>query len=44
VLIATPEIKSFKIKSEYDFIAIGCDGIFDKLSSKEVIKYIWKSA
>ncbi len=44
VLIAVPEIKSFKIKEEYDFIVIGCDGIFDKLSSKEVIKYIWRSS
>jgi len=40
VLIATPEIKSFKIKKDYDFIALGCDGIFDKLSSKEVIKHV----
>lgn len=40
MLIAIPEIKSFKIKKEYDFVAIGCDGIFDKLTSKDVIKQI----
>lgn len=37
VVIATPEIKSFKITSEYDFIVLGCDGIFDKLSNKDAI-------
>ena len=33
VVIATPEIKVFKVEDNYDFIVIGCDGIFDKLSN-----------
>lgn len=37
VLIATPEIKAFKIKKEQDFVLLGCDGIFDRLSNKECI-------
>lgn len=37
VLIATPEIKAFKIKSEHDFIVLGCDGIFDRLSNRESV-------
>lgn len=37
VVIATAEIKSFKITSEHDFIVLGCDGIFDKLSNKDTI-------
>jgi protein phosphatase PTC2/3 len=38
VVIATPEIKSFKIlPTEHDFIVIGCDGIFDKMNNKETI-------
>jgi protein phosphatase 2C family protein 2/3 len=37
VLIATPEIKAFKIKKEHDFVLLGCDGIFDRLSNKECI-------
>lgn len=41
VLISVPEIKSFKIKKETDFILIGCDGIFDKLSNCDVIHSIW---
>jgi len=33
VVISIPEIKSFKIEDSYDFILLGCDGIFDKLNS-----------
>jgi len=41
VLISIPEIKSFKIKKETDFILIGCDGIFDKLTNCDVVHSIW---
>jgi protein phosphatase 2C family protein 2/3 len=41
VVVATPEIKTFKIHDEYDFIVLGCDGIFDKLSDKETIACVW---
>ena len=37
VLIAIPEIKAFKVKREHDFIIMGCDGIFDRLSNKDCI-------
>mmetsp|Transcript_27172 Transcript_27172/g.26838 ORF Transcript_27172/g.26838 Transcript_27172/m.26838 type:complete len:114 (+) Transcript_27172:248-589(+) len=40
VLIATPEIKSFKIKKQHDFIVMGCDGIFDVMSSKDVVSTV----
>ena len=34
VIIAQPEISQFKIQPEYhDFIVLGCDGIFDRLSN-----------
>jgi len=33
VVIADPEIKSFKITNEHDFVILGCDGIFDKLNN-----------
>lgn len=32
VLIAQPDVKCFKIEDSYDFILLGCDGIFDKLT------------
>ena len=37
VVIAEPDITCFKIKSNNDFIFIGCDGIFDKMSNKDVV-------
>ncbi|OMJ88236.1 hypothetical protein SteCoe_9899 [Stentor coeruleus] len=41
VIIALPEIKAFKILPEYDFIIIGSDGVFDKLTNKEIIQSSW---
>ena len=43
VIIATPEIKSFEIKPDHDFIILGCDGIFDKLTNQDTIKWVWNS-
>lgn len=33
----------YKIKNEHDFIIIGSDGVWDSLSSKEVIKFCWEN-
>ena len=42
VISAEPEIKQFKlIRGEHDFIIMGCDGIFDKLSNREVVDIVW---
>eukprot|EP00347_Sterkiella_histriomuscorum_P007122 403350178 len=43
VVIATPEIRAFRISSEHDFIVLGCDGIFDKLSNQDTIACVWNS-
>lgn len=40
VLIATPEIRAFKIHSEYDFILMASDGIFDKLTNREAVQCV----
>ena len=37
VVVAIPDIKSFKIQPEHDFIVLGCDGIFDKLSNQDTL-------
>ncbi|CAD8125690.1 unnamed protein product [Paramecium sonneborni] len=42
VVIAEPEIRQFKIIQEHDFIILGSDGIFDRMSSRDVIKGIWE--
>jgi protein phosphatase 2C family protein 2/3 len=41
VVIAEPDITAFKIRNNFDFILIGCDGIFDKLNNKDTIHLIW---
>jgi len=41
VVISIPEIKSFKITRDHDFIVLGSDGIFDKLSNRDTIQCVW---
>ena len=36
VVVATPDIYEFRIKDHHDFIVLGTDGIFDKMSSEDV--------
>lgn len=43
VVIATPEIKSFTITKDHDFVVLACDGIFDKLSNQETAQCVWNS-
>ncbi len=44
MVIAEPEIRSFAMQSTFDFILIGCDGIFDRLSNREVVDSVWEAA
>lgn len=41
VVIATPEVRKFKITSHTDFFLLGCDGIFDKMTNKECVEAVW---
>ena len=41
VVTAVPEISKLRINSEHDFIVLACDGIYDRLSSEEVIQAFW---
>jgi protein phosphatase 2C family protein 2/3 len=43
-VVAQPDIKSFKIKSNYDYIILGCDGVFEKLDNKQVINAAWDAS
>ena len=36
VIIAIPDIISFKIENDVDFIVLGSDGLFDKLPNKDI--------
>jgi serine/threonine protein phosphatase PrpC len=42
-VIAEPDIVAFKIKNNHDYIFLACDGVFDKLSNKDVVHLIWQS-
>ena len=44
MVISEPEINIIQIDAESDFIILGSDGIFDKLTSEEVAETFWKSA
>jgi serine/threonine protein phosphatase PrpC len=42
VIIAEPEISKFTLKPDFhDFIVLGCDGIFDRLSNQQVLDVTW---
>jgi len=43
VVKAVPEIKTFKISKDHDFIMLASDGIFDKLTDIDVGKCVWIS-
>ena len=43
-VIATPDIKAFKIKPNFDFILLGCDGVFEKQDNRQVIKAVWDAS
>lgn len=37
VVVCLPEIRSFKLDKTHDYIILGCDGIFDKLSDRDCV-------
>ncbi|KAL4479202.1 hypothetical protein ABPG72_011414 [Tetrahymena utriculariae] len=41
VILCEPEITQFQLSQEHDFIMLGCDGIFDKLTNNQSIDFIW---
>lgn len=43
VVVAIPDITSFHIENKHDFIVMGSDGIFDKLSTEDVVKCVWNN-
>lgn len=43
VVISSPEIFSFRVLPNHDFIVLGCDGIFDQLSNQDVLSCVWNT-
>ena len=44
VVTATPDIRCFRIKENYDYILIGCDGVFEKMDNDEAAEKVWESS
>jgi len=42
-LIPTPELGSFRVTQDMDFMVMGCDGVFDEVSNEEVVSAAWKA-
>lgn len=40
---AEPDIIQFQLADHHDFLVLGSDGIFDKLSDEETTKSVWLS-
>ena len=40
VVVALPDITEIELNDEYNFIVIGCDGIFDVISNEEILECI----
>lgn len=43
VVACIPDVESFKITKDHDYIVLGCDGIFDKLNNEDVCTCVWNS-
>lgn len=41
-VVACPDIYKIEISPELDFLLLGCDGIFDYLSTEEVVGFVWQ--
>lgn len=42
VIVCDPDIKSFKVQDNFDFIMIGCDGIFERLNNRDCVDAVWE--
>jgi len=43
VVVAEPEILTFKIKKDCDYLVLASDGIFDKLTNQEASQQVWET-
>lgn len=43
VVIPNPDVQSFDVGETSDFLLLGSDGIYDRLSSQEMVNCVWES-
>lgn len=41
VIVCEPEITSFNIKDNYDYLLVCCDGMFEQMNNREITDSIW---
>lgn len=41
MLKAVPDIRTFEINADTDFLLMGSDGIYDYLSNEQIVKAVW---
>jgi len=44
VVIVEPEIHEIPVDSTSDFILLGCDGVFDKFTTEDLVTRVWDSS
>lgn len=44
MITSEPEIKHFKISRSHDFIVLGSDGLYDKLTNSDIVSEVWQNA
>eukprot|EP01017_Pseudomicrothorax_dubius_P026165 TRINITY_DN2899_c0_g1_i3.p1 TRINITY_DN2899_c0_g1~~TRINITY_DN2899_c0_g1_i3.p1 ORF type:complete len:193 (-),score=29.29 TRINITY_DN2899_c0_g1_i3:544-1122(-) len=44
VVVAEPELRSFKITEDLDFLLLASDGVFDRLTNKEIVDAVWAAS
>jgi len=42
LVTATPDVKSFTLNSNSDFVIVACDGLWDVMSSEESVKFAYQ--
>lgn len=41
IITAAPDIRKIELKKDYDFIVMGCDGIYDALTSQQIVDKLY---
>jgi len=42
IISGEPDIFEYEIKSEYDFIVMGCDGVYETKSNQQIVEFFYK--
>ena len=40
MVVTLPDITEIELDEDYNFMVLGCDGIFDVLTNEEILEYV----